>query len=111
MGRRNKKPKVGRPKGKEPLSEKHYRAIDMLSEGRGRLTRAQIAKKLKISRMALWKWMQRKDFQKALDKEIRRKVNEIMGKNNYRRGTLAASAISGDMRSLERVLRANDMIP
>ncbi len=104
-----KKPKVGRPPGKEPLTDKQYRAIDMLSEGKGRLTREQIAKKLGISRMMLWKWMQRKDFMKALEKEIRRKVNERM--KGYKGVSLSAAALSGDMKAVEKIMSATDMIP
>ncbi|OIB03505.1 hypothetical protein AK95_07800 [Paenibacillus sp. LC231] len=56
-----------------PLNERHYAAIELLSDVPSR-NHEDIAHILGISRMTLYRWRQREDFDKELRKAIMRKV-------------------------------------
>ncbi|QNG60322.1 helix-turn-helix domain-containing protein [Bacillus sp. PAMC26568] len=67
-----KKMRSKQPSQVPPLDERHYLAIELLMSVNGkRLTRAKIAEKCAISRMQLYRWEQRKDFQQAYDKRMK----------------------------------------
>lgn len=62
----------------EPLDDRHYEAIRLLASV-PRLNHEQIARKLRISRMTLYRWRQRPDFARALNRtindEVKRRFN------------------------------------
>ncbi|SMF91202.1 Homeodomain-like domain-containing protein [Paenibacillus uliginis N3/975] len=64
-----KKRRTRRP----PLNELHYAAIDLLSDVPTR-NHEDISHILGISRMTLYRWRQRDDFDRELGKAITRKV-------------------------------------
>ncbi|MFD2615723.1 phBC6A51 family helix-turn-helix protein [Paenibacillus gansuensis] len=73
--KRRCKRKGNYPKRRLPLDIRHYEAIDMLSEcGRERPAREIIASTLGISRMTLYRWERRSDFQAELRRTIQRKA-------------------------------------
>ena len=59
---------------RDKLSDKHYEAIRMIANKR-RETYDDIADKLGISRRQLYRWRQRKDFARLLDRTIEAEVN------------------------------------
>lgn len=104
---RRKRPRVGRPKGKEPLSEKHLLAIEIMTFGK-RYTQSEIAKMLGVSRMTLYKWRQRKDFDRLLEKTIRSNHERRM--RRIRDDSLTQMALAGDVVSIEKILRLHGLL-
>ncbi|WP_088105252.1 helix-turn-helix domain-containing protein [Halalkalibacter urbisdiaboli] len=92
-----------------PLDDRHYLAIELLlTIGRRNkgLNRAAIAKQCGVSRMQLYRWEQRKDFQKALKKRTKQKHRKMFPK----RTTLAEMALQGDEKSALQLLEACDLL-
>ena len=62
---------------RDPLSDKHYEAIRLMAE-LNRRNYDDIAKQLGISRRQLYRWRQRKDFERALQRAVSAEVNRRM---------------------------------
>ncbi len=107
MAKRSKRSKIGRPRGKEPLSKKHYTAIHLLVYN-FKLTHEQVADVLGITRKTLYNWRQRKDFDRAYTKELTKMINAL--KRQSRRISHVDLALKGDIKAIEFVLGANEMI-
>lgn len=112
MSRRKKRSK--QPSQVPPLDNRHYAAMELMigphydeKAGRKRwLTRAEIAEIVGVSRMQLWRWEQRKDFQHEKDKLLRAYLRTFMP----RRSTLAEMALKGDANAALRMLQAADLL-
>lgn len=108
-----KKSKVGRPKGREPLTGKHYEAIELLAEGRRAYggTHDKLAKKLGISRMMLYKWRIREDFDRELGKALKSRVSEIRRTRPIRNGVSITDLIAkGDEKVIRNILELHDLM-
>lgn len=79
MPPRNKRV-LGRPS--LPLDERHYYAIELLVQGRWDYT--EVAKQTGVSRRTLYRWRQRKDFKREINKELKRKARERQQANKER---------------------------
>jgi DNA-directed RNA polymerase specialized sigma subunit len=99
------KKKRKQPSQVPPLDERHYLAIELLVDGK-RLTRGMIAKKCGVSRMQLYRWELRKDFQQAYDKRMKAMIN----RKYPRKDDLAQMAINGDVNAAIRILNAADLL-
>lgn len=62
---------------REPLTDKHYAAIEMITAKRCE-TYEDIAAKLGVSRRQLYRWRQRPDFKRELQRAINAEVNRRM---------------------------------
>jgi transcriptional regulator with XRE-family HTH domain len=81
------------------LTDNKLLAIELISSPK-RITREQVAELCGISRMQLWRWEQRKDFRKAVDRAIKEKIQrEMSGKTTY-----VYAALAGDVNALQVVL-------
>lgn len=69
-----RKPKRGRPV--TPLDERHYQAIALLVSGT--MGYDDVARACGVDRRTLYRWRQRKDFDRALRKAFDKKSNEWM---------------------------------
>ncbi|KMJ59378.1 hypothetical protein AB685_00350 [Bacillus sp. LL01] len=107
-----KKKRSKQPSQVPQLDERHHLAIKLLvglRDNRGRrirMTRGQIADKCGISRMQLYRWEQRKDFQREKEKYREQLFRRIFP----RRDSLALQALSGDVDAALTIFRAADMI-
>lgn len=107
MGKR-KKNRSKQPSQVPPLDYRHYAAIDLMvgphydsKAGRSRwLTRGEIANIVGVSRMQLWRWEQRKDFQREKDKRLRAYLRSIVPK----RKSYAELAIGGDAQAFAKLM-------
>lgn len=101
-----RKRKGNYPKRRLPLEERHYLAIDMLTEHRKhRMTHEEISKVLGITRMTLYRWEQRPDFKAELQRAINRKLGPIV--QRIRRNVSQRSWIvnlTNDLPFIERVI-------
>jgi transcriptional regulator with XRE-family HTH domain len=105
---RRKKKRSRQPSQVPPLDERHYLAIELMSKpfydralGRNRwLTRQEIANRVGISRMQLWRWEQRRDFQREKEKRVRAYVRSFV----KTRKSYADLALSGDKKALEMIV-------
>lgn len=99
-----KRIKRGRPRGLPALDERHYRAIDLLSDlRRGGRTLDDIAEELGVDRRTLYRRRQRKDFARLLEREVRRKVRERVPRTQ-------AGYDHHNAKTAEYLLRINDML-
>lgn len=109
-----RKRKGNYPKRRPPLGERHYKAIDMLSNSRKYGNHAKIARRLGISRMTLYRWRQRPDFQAELEREIKRKVRERFGDRRTERRIwgryLFGAVAKGDAKKLGKFFRDTGFI-
>lgn len=55
---------------RQPLDEQHFLAVKLLADSR--LNHEDVARQLGICRMTLYRWRQRPDFRRALQREINR---------------------------------------
>jgi transposase-like protein len=55
---------------RQPLDEQHFRAVKLLADSR--LNHEDVARQLGVCRMTLYRWRQRPDFKRALQREINR---------------------------------------
>lgn len=102
MTRRKKRSR--QPSQVPPLDKRHYYAIELMVRpvtdkysGKKRwLSRQEIADKVGVSRMQLWRWEQRKDFQREKDKRLKA-LWSPKSKSAYR--SYADKAIAGDMKA------------
>jgi transposase-like protein len=76
------------PKRRPSLGEIHYEAIALLATKRG-ANYEGIAKQLRISVRTLYRWRQRRDFDRALRVAIEKHVRETVGSRGYYRPTNA----------------------
>lgn len=58
---------------RQPLDDQHFRAVKLLASSR--LNHEDVARHLGICRMTLYRWRQRPDFERMLQREIRRVVD------------------------------------
>ncbi len=88
-----------------PLDERHYLAIELMIQPYSNrwLTRQEIADIVGVSRMQLYRWEQRKDFQKALEKRRKQHLKAMFPRKD---NTLVKQAINGDITSAIRILEA-----
>lgn len=93
------------PKRRPPLGDKHLQAIQMLTDRKTYGNHEDIARRLGISRMTLYRWRQRADFQKALDKAIQMRIRKRFGNRRRDASYLLAAAAVGDAKTVERTLR------
>ncbi|WP_134911396.1 phBC6A51 family helix-turn-helix protein [Paenibacillus sp. IHB B 3084] len=75
-----------------PLSDIHYAAIALLSDVK-RPSHKEIARRLGITRMTLYRYRKRPDFQRELKREIKRRTEELMRENRGRARVRAARDI------------------
>jgi transcriptional regulator with XRE-family HTH domain len=106
-----KKKRSKQPSQVPPLDERHYRAIEMLTglyeNGCWHwFTRQEIAEACGVSRMQLWRWEQRKDFQRELEKRRKAKLRAVFP----RREELVEMALAGDAEAALEILRACDIL-
>ncbi|MFD1018684.1 helix-turn-helix domain-containing protein [Thalassobacillus hwangdonensis] len=101
MPRKSKRSK--QPSQVPPLDERHHLAIRMIFHG---YTRQEIADTLEVSRMQVWRWEQRKDFDKEYDKYVKAYVRKHYGKKD---SYLCNAAIAGDVQSLKFIMEACDL--
>lgn len=94
-----------------PLDDRHYLAIELMLgiEVNGRnvwLTKEQIANECGVSRMQLYRWEQRKDFQRELSKRRKQRFNRMYpGRDSF-----ARMALNGDMSALITTLQAHSIL-
>jgi transcriptional regulator with XRE-family HTH domain len=98
-----RKKRSTQPSQVPPLDERHYLAIELMIDFGARRNREQIARHCGISRMQLYRWEQRKDFQHEKDKRLRRKLDRMIPKKQR---SYASMALSGDVKATETILRA-----
>lgn len=96
-----KKPKRGRPAS--PLDERHYRAIELLTTV-PTPNLEEIARACGVDRRTLYRWRQRRDFARELDKVQRRKTEE------YRRWVKAKIKYTLSARDIEETFRMCGLI-
>ncbi|WP_061575486.1 phBC6A51 family helix-turn-helix protein [Heyndrickxia coagulans] len=109
-----KKKRSKQPSQVPPLDARHFLAMDLMVRpyydgrlGRNRrLTRQEIADMIGISRMQLYRWEQRKDFQREKDKRLRAYVRSIVPKN---RKSYADLAVAGDAKAFADIVKALDI--
>lgn len=93
-----------------PLDDRHYAAIELMirpiydsKRGRRRwLAREEIAEIIGISRMQLYRWEQRKDFQREKSKRFKADWRRRSPKGT----TYASLAIGGDARAFATLMNA-----
>jgi DNA invertase Pin-like site-specific DNA recombinase len=68
--------KKRKPRTRPPLDERHYRAIELLALKRVHNTLDDIAAGVGVDRRTLYRWRQRKDFDKELRKARRKMIAE-----------------------------------
>ncbi|AIM17282.1 hypothetical protein HW35_14430 [Bacillus sp. X1(2014)] len=110
MSRRKKRSK--QPSQVPPLDERHYYAIelmvrpvyDKITGGKRWLTRQEIANKVGVSRMQLWRWEQRKDFQREKEKRLKAAWTSKRKTRRSAYDKYVDKAIAGDAKSLQKVL-------
>lgn len=108
MTRKRKRSK--QPSQVPPLDERHYAAIELMirpfydskSGGNRWLTRTEIAEIIGISRMQLYRWEQRKDFQREKSKRF----NAYWRRSSPKVQTYASLAIGGDARAFATIMSA-----
>ncbi|WP_345242471.1 phBC6A51 family helix-turn-helix protein [Pontibacillus salipaludis] len=103
-----KKKRSKQPSQVPPLDERHYLAIILTVEGwkqngkRVFFNKTEIAELVGVSRMQLYRWEQRKDYQhkknKALNRYLRELRKEIKGQS------LTQLALGGDTRAMIRLV-------
>jgi hypothetical protein len=81
-----------RPSRRPPLSDIHYAAIALLCDIK-RPSHEKIARRLGITRMTLYRYRKRPDFQRELKREGRRRADEFMRENRERVRVRAAGDI------------------
>ncbi|MFM9327957.1 phBC6A51 family helix-turn-helix protein [Paenibacillus mesotrionivorans] len=92
-----KKRRGNYPKRRLPLDERHYRAIDLLTT-HPRKNHEEIAQELGITRMTLFRWRNRPDF----DREYRRILSEkVRILTRGRSVDVLAYAMKGDAEIVE----------
>ncbi|WAA13387.1 helix-turn-helix transcriptional regulator [Fervidibacillus halotolerans] len=87
-----------RKRTRPPLDDRHYTAIYLMTRpfydkktGKKRwLTRQEVADMVGVSRMQLWRWEQRKDFQREHDKALKAYLRTLKPKKP--RWTVPSSA-------------------
>lgn len=110
-----RKKRSKQPSQVPPLDERHFLAMDLMVRpyyddklGRNRrLTRQEIADMIGISRMQLYRWEQRKDFQREKDKRLRAYVRSVVPKS---RKSYADLAVAGDVKAFATVLNAAGLL-
>jgi transposase-like protein len=98
MSPRNKRV-LGRPI--LPLDGRHYYAIELLVQGRYDYT--EVAEQTGVSRRTLYRWRQRKDFKREINKELKRKARERQQANKERMSVRTLD-------DLDRIFRACDLL-
>ncbi|MFC7785675.1 phBC6A51 family helix-turn-helix protein [Rossellomorea sp. GCM10028870] len=101
MSRRKKR--SNQPSQVPPLDTRHYLAIELLLDFQAGLSREEIAKECGVSRMQLFRWEKRKDFQREKDKRFKQKLDRMIPKKNR---SYASLALSGDVKAAETILGA-----
>ncbi|MBP1905511.1 hypothetical protein J2Z32_002141 [Paenibacillus turicensis] len=99
---RLKKPKRGRPR--TPLDIRHYLAIELLTTSPTE-NLEDIAKACGVDRRTLFRWRERKDFTRELNKVQQRKINEYI-----RRGKARIKHATASYDYIEELFRACDLI-
>lgn len=107
-----RKKRSNQPSQVPPLDDRHYLAMELIigvwvNGRRQKLNRTQIARECGVSRMQLYRWEQRKDFQKELDKRRKRRLKEMFPRRN---NTLVKQALNGDITAAIRILEANRLL-
>ncbi|WP_199880713.1 phBC6A51 family helix-turn-helix protein [Bacillus massiliglaciei] len=105
-----KKKRSKQPSQVPPLNELHYMSIELkirpyYDEKYGRkrwLTRQEIADMIGVSRMTLYRWEQRKDYQKEHEKRLRKSLASRRGKDTY-----IKRALGGDLAATVRIINAH----
>jgi predicted DNA-binding transcriptional regulator AlpA len=90
------------PYRKKPLDDRQLLAITLISSGK-RLKREEIAELCGVSRMQLWRWEQRKDFRKALEKAYKERLRRWRSKRVSGK-TYVDLALEGDVEALQTVV-------
>ncbi|MGG3450379.1 phBC6A51 family helix-turn-helix protein [Domibacillus aminovorans] len=99
-----KKKRSKQPSQVPPLDERHYIAMELMikpyfdkKRGRNRrLSRTEIAEIVGVSRMQLYRWEQRKDFQREKDKRLRSYLRKTVPNGR----TYAEMALAGDVKAI-----------
>lgn len=99
--------KRNQPSQVPPLDDRHYLAIKLLvNQRRLKLTREQIAKRCGVSRMQLYRWEKRQDFQQEFSKACLAACKRPISREH----THVGLALKGDMRAVREVLTFNDFL-
>ncbi|MFD2923875.1 phBC6A51 family helix-turn-helix protein [Halobacillus naozhouensis] len=103
-----KKKRSKQPSQVPSLSDEHYLAMYLSTRPIAGhwLNREEIAEQVGVCRMTLYRWEQRKDYQREKDKVMRKYLREKFPKGE----TLATMAIAGDVDSAIKLLQAGDFI-
>lgn len=107
---KRKKKRSKQPSQVSPLDKRHYIAMELMikpyyDEKRGRnrrLSHTEIAEIVGVSRMQLYRWEQRKDFQHEKDKRLRSYLRKTVPKGR----THAELALKGDIKSMQFIISA-----
>ncbi|OLN23703.1 hypothetical protein BTO30_02910 [Domibacillus antri] len=107
---KRKKKGSKQPSQVPPLDKRHYIAMELMIKpyydekpGRNRRpSRTEIAELVGISRMQLYRWEQRKDFQYEKGKMLRSYLRKTVPKGR----THAEMALAGDAKALQQLLSA-----
>ncbi|MCA1319768.1 helix-turn-helix domain-containing protein [Bacillus tianshenii] len=102
MTRPKKKPSK-QPSQVPPLDDRHYLAIHLLFKG---YKRQDVAKECGISRMQLYRWEQREDFNREYDKlsseYARQTCRQLKSRTSW-----ADMALKGDLKATMTILNAH----
>lgn len=84
--------------GRPPLAERHYRAIELLAEV-PRKNYDEIAAAVGIDRRTLFRWRERKDFERELQKAIDKRLSSM--RKRMPKSGLLAHVRRGDTAAIE----------